>query len=71
MLGDMVPPVQVRACRVRTILESLDSADRKILEGLLVSDEWSGSALSSALKARGLIVSAETIRHHRRGGCSC
>jgi hypothetical protein len=71
MLSDMVPPKRIPSCRVRTILESLDTDDRKILESALLSDEWSGSALSSALKERGLVVSAEIIRQHRRGGCSC
>jgi len=72
MLEGMTPTVKVYPCRVRTIAESLDSADLKIyMDAMSNSAAWTNNGLARALTDRNLTVSEKAIRKHRRGECSC
>jgi hypothetical protein len=72
MLEDLEPPVRQFSCRVRTVSESLDAKDAKILEQALISpDVWASRTLSIELKKRGLLVSDNAIGNHRKKSCAC
>jgi hypothetical protein len=72
MLDGLQPPQRVYNCRVRSVLETLDAKDKKILETALDSlDLWPVRTLSIELKRRGLVLSDSAIANHRRGSCSC
>jgi hypothetical protein len=72
MLEDLTPPVAVRNCATRTVLESLSDKDAKILSDALNSvNVWPAETLSTALNKRGIQLSGKSITFHRRGGCSC
>lgn len=61
-----------KGCALGRLLDSLDAKDREILERVLAS-EVSHAWVVSAFKEKNLsdIRSAETIRKHRVGLCSC
>ena len=72
MLDGLEPPKRVFNCRVRSVSETLDAKDKKILESAVASvDVWPAKTLSNALKQRGLLVSDSAIAQHRKGSCSC
>lgn len=73
MLENLTPPPNnLRTCKVKTIMDQLDPADRGHLANYLGEmEQWSSNALSKALNARGIYVSSNTIHKHRTGGCSC
>lgn len=72
LLDGITPPPVVRSCKTRTILESLDKDDRKILEAALLDfDTWNNGTLSRALSERGVDIKGDTLAIHRRGQCSC
>jgi hypothetical protein len=72
MLDGLQPPQRIYNCRVRSVLETLDAKDKKILETALDSlDLWPVRTLSIELKRRGLVLSDSAIANHRRGSCSC
>lgn len=72
MLENMKPPVKRPPCKVRSIMDDLDTVDRDIFAQAVDSvDGWSALTLSSELRRRGIYIGAETIRTHRRGECSC
>jgi hypothetical protein len=63
--------VRKSSCKVRTILESLDSKDQSILVDALANEQWTGNSLSRELTARGIAISEKPIMLHRRKECSC
>ena len=72
MLDGLQPPQRVYNCRVRSVLETLDAKDKKILESAIASaDLWPARTLSNALKQRGMVLSDGAISQHRKGSCSC
>lgn len=71
LLNDLKPPTHIPACRVRTVLATLDAADKKILIEALDNLEWSAFGLHKALKSRGIDMSDRVISVHRRKKCSC
>ena len=75
MLEDMVPPGHVTPCMIRTVLESLDSNDQKILrEALADREAWGHKTLAKALIQRGLPLGEHMIRRRRSepcAGCVC
>ena len=72
MLDGLQPPKRVWNCRVRSVLETLDAKDKKILETALASLElWPARTLSNELKRRGVALSDSAIAIHRKGACSC
>jgi hypothetical protein len=72
MLENLTPPARVLPCKVRTILQALETSDRNILIGALADTEsWRDHLLSQELGKRGLPVSPGSIRKHRHAQCSC
>lgn len=72
MLDGLQPPKRVFSCRVRSVLETLEAKDKKILETALASvDLWPARTLSNELKKRGLVLSDSAISTHRKTACSC
>jgi len=71
MLENMNPTSRQYSCKMRTIIESLNDADRKILVEALESPLWNNSALTTALNERGLKVSRYSVDSHTRKQCSC
>jgi hypothetical protein len=72
MLDGLEPPQRVFNCRVRSVFETLEAKDKKILESAITSaDVWPAKTLSNALKQRGLVLSDGAIAQHRKGSCSC
>ena len=72
MLEGMTPPKTVWPCAVRTLIESLDASDAKILTDAINDHEaWPSHTLYRALQARGLLLSDNAITRHRTKRCSC
>ena len=72
MLENLTPPARVLPCKVRAILQGLETSDRNILIGALTNTEaWKDHVLSEELGKRGLPVSPGSIRKHRHAQCSC
>lgn len=71
MLEDLQPPKKVWPCAVRTIAKTLSDTDATILEQAVMNPDWTYAALESALIAKGVKLSANTIKRHRLKGCSC
>jgi hypothetical protein len=67
----MNPTGRQYSCKMRTILESLNETDHKILAEALESPLWNNSALTTALNERGLKVSRYSVDSHTRKQCSC
>ena len=72
LLTDLTPPKRLFHCKVRTLLQTLDSKDAQILEQA-VNDVtgWPARTLQNALEVRGVILSDLTINRHRKKLCSC
>jgi DNA-binding HxlR family transcriptional regulator len=71
MLEGMKPQVNKPACKVRSILESLDDKDKQILIQALSDDQWTATALARELTARGIPISDKRVMVHKRKECSC
>ena len=71
MLEGLQPPKKVAACKVRTVLASLEPKDQEILKNALLDDNWPHSTLTYELNKRGLKISEQPVRIHRLGRCSC
>ena len=72
LLDGLTPPLKKSACKVRTLLASLDSKDAQILEAALANVHlWPARTLQNALIERKIIVSDVSIGRHRKGQCSC
>jgi hypothetical protein len=71
VLENMKPTSRQYPCKMKSILESLSDADRKILAEALESSLWNNSALTTALNERGLKVSRYSVDSHTRKQCSC
>jgi hypothetical protein len=71
MLEGMEPQVKKPACKVRSILESLDSKDREILILALADNQWTAAGLARELTKRGIPISERPVMAHKRKGCSC
>lgn len=71
MLEDLVLPVKVTACKVRTVKADLPEPDQAIFEQAVMSLEWPCKTLSNELLKRKVKVSDTSIKHHREKRCSC
>jgi hypothetical protein len=71
MLEGLEPPKKTPACKVRSVLESLEAKDREILKKALADAEWPHSTLTHELNRRGITISEQPVRTHRIGRCSC
>ena len=72
ILDNLQPTNRSYSCRLRTILNELETTDQQILEAAIQDvANWSASALSKALTARGIKIADTSISKHRDGNCSC
>jgi hypothetical protein len=71
MLENLTPGTRQYPCKIRTILQELSDADRKVLVEALESPLWNNSALTTALNERGLKVSRYSVDSHTGKRCSC
>jgi hypothetical protein len=71
MLEGLTPQVRKSSCKVRTILETLDTKDQAILVDAIANHAWTITALSRELTARGIPISDKPLMLHRRKECSC
>jgi len=60
-----------RSCLVKTILESLDSADKLALENALNNLNFSGAQISRILKENNIVIGSSTVNKHRKKDCCC
>jgi len=71
MLEDLTPPVKMLNCKVRTIAENLESADKEIFLKACESTVWQPFVLARELRKKGIDISDRTIKTHRTKACSC
>lgn len=72
MLEDLTPPKRVLPCKVRDVLQELESQDQQILNDALADfKNWSARTLELELRKRGILISDSSIERHRAGVCSC
>ena len=72
LLDDFTPPQpKVGACKVRTIANTLDEKDAKILLDAVEGTTWKIDPLAKALKLKELFISPGVLIKHREKGCSC
>lgn len=71
MLENLKRPDRVKTCAIRTILNKLAPSDYDILTKALADPLWSNDGLATGLREAGISVSANTIKRHRKGLCSC
>lgn len=72
MLENLKPPTHLKPCKVRTLLESLEKADRDILEAALNDyQKWQVRTLTNSLRELGIMISDRPIANHRSKECSC
>ena len=57
-------------CRVATILDGLDKAERTELQAALVG-HFSAAAIARALTKMGHEIGPTSVTRHRRGDCLC
>jgi hypothetical protein len=71
MLENLEPLTPLRTCKVRTVMDTLETKDREILSEALVDPRWRPNSLSVALKQRGIDLANKLIRKHQVGDCTC
>ena len=72
LLSGMTPPNRQTACKVRTVIQSLEPKDAQILEQALADvQSWPARTLQNALNERKIVISDISIGKHRKGLCSC
>jgi hypothetical protein len=71
MLEGLIPPVKIRTCKVRTMIESLEAKDAQLLKEAIANKGWTHVGLAQELTKRGLSISDQSLRVHRIGRCTC
>jgi len=71
MLEDLTPPTRYTDCRYSRMRSEFDESDQKILDKAVVDPRWTPASLSSALRQKGIVIAADTIRVHLQGQCRC
>jgi FixJ family two-component response regulator len=72
LLTNLTPPKRQFHCKVRTLLQTLDSKDAQILKEAIENvNGWPARTLQNALETRGVVLSDLTINRHRKNLCSC
>jgi len=72
MLENLEPIQPVRNCKMRSIIDSLETEDADILKVALADrNKWRDYPLTKALEARGIQVSPNVLSKHRNNSCSC
>lgn len=71
MLDDLNIPSKPVSCRIRTIADELDVTNKTIFIQAVENPEWPMTVLAVELRKRGINVSDNSIRRHRKQTCSC
>lgn len=71
MLEGLEPQKKIPACKVRAVLQGLETKDQEILKNALANPDWPHSTLTHELNRRGIKISEQPVRTHRLGRCSC
>ena len=71
MLEDLTPPAKVWPCKVRSVSETLEPKDQQLLTEAVMNPDWAFATLEAALKTKGVVLGAASIKRHRLGLCSC
>ena len=71
MLENLKPPVKQWPCKVRSVADKLDAADKKILLEAVDNPDWKYQTLENALASRGVALGGASIKAHRNRACSC
>lgn len=76
--GGLLAAIQAEAsykgpqCTVKTTLDKLDKADRDDLVAAMADNDIESTKIARVLQQqRGLRISGDTIRRHRKGECAC
>ena len=71
MLEDLTPPKRYTKCRYERMRAEFDKSDQEILDKAVIDPRWTPASLSTALRGKGIVIAADTIRTHLRGQCGC
>jgi len=71
MLENFKITIPKRSCKVRTIWESLDEADKEIFMSHMSDFSIGMKTLERAFKEVGIDLGDTAINAHRKGFCSC
>lgn len=71
MLEDLRIPTRTFSCKVEGLKTELSPSDHKILVDAVMNPAWTQMGLQAALREKGIILSASTIKRHRTKVCSC
>ncbi len=72
LLTELQPPNKKYPCKIRTLLETLESEDSQILQAAINDPTlWPAKTLQKSLNNLGLKLSDLTIQRHRSKSCSC
>lgn len=71
MLEDLTPDRDPQPCRAITLALELEPTDARILLDAYDNPRWTATALSKALRSRGITLGKDTIRAHREKACKC
>jgi len=71
LLHDLNDPKPTEPCRAITLALELEADDARILLDAYDNPRWTATALSKALRARGITLGKDTIRAHREKTCKC
>jgi len=65
------PPVFIPSCKVRTVMQTLDADDTKILLAALDNPKWNDNQLVKALAEKEIFIDNKAMKLHRTTKCSC
>ena len=71
MLEDLTPPNRTKDCRYTKMRNEFSEDDQVILDKAVLDPRWTAASLSTALRQKGIIIAADTIRTHIKGQCGC
>jgi hypothetical protein len=71
MLEGLTPPVEEQLCKVGRTAAGLSQEDHDILLNAVFDPRWSPEKLTTALAERGLKISSDVLRRHRKKACAC
>lgn len=71
MLEGLTPPVEEKLCKVARTAAGLSKEDHDILFDAVADPRWVPERLAAALTERGLQMSSDVLRKHRKKICAC
>lgn len=71
LLDDLTKEPKKQPCRVRTLANEFEPADKEIFIKAVKDLDWKAQTLANALTKKGITISGHVITRHRKGECSC